>query len=438
MASAGCQNAFLDRPVPDTKTDHGNWNGTYPPAFYLLMGSVVTEEVDRSVLLVRLVNAVLTVALVGLVAGAVPRRLRPLAVVPLFVTSVPLGLSLFSSTNPSSWAVISAATLWLTLYASFETRGRRRSLLLGTSLLMMLVGSGSRGDACLFSVFAVLLVFLLRHRELRGNRLPVATGLLCAAVSIWIFLGTQQSAAVAIGIDGSESLGLPWLDVAVKNLTELPIILLGGFGYEFMGATGWFDTRFPALVGVLSTAAWLSVLMRSTRPLSRAHVVAMSTCGLALVVYPLVMLGRTGVFVGTAFQPRYALPLVVIFTGVALLGGVEGRSGLRNGQRAFVIGALSIAHCCALFTQIRRYVTGLDVYGLNLDADREWWWNLPVSATVVWLVGSAAFLIACSLALGPWWGPEPRRSSERSSPVLDEVAPDQPGQATSSGPAGPP
>jgi hypothetical protein len=45
----------------------------------------------------------------------------------------------------------------------------------------------------------------------------------------------------------------------------------------------------------------------------------------------------------------------------------------------------------ALHTNIRRYVTGLDVNGVNLDASPEWWWDVPFTPMAVWFVGSVAF-----------------------------------------------
>ena len=46
----------------------------------------------------------------------------------------------------------------------------------------------------------------------------------------------------------------------------------------------------------------------------------------------------------------------------------------------------------ALQVNIRRYVTGDDLQGLNLDAGAEWWWTgFPVGPTGVWVVGALAF-----------------------------------------------
>jgi hypothetical protein len=60
---------------------------------------------------------------------------------------------------------------------------------------------------------------------------------------------------------------------------------------------------------------------------------------------------------------------------------------------AIAVG-LSLANSIALHTNIRRYVTGMDVGGLDLDFAREWWWwFMPQFFTpnLLWIGGSLAF-----------------------------------------------
>jgi len=64
---------------------------------------------------------------------------------------------------------------------------------------------------------------------------------------------------------------------------------------------------------------------------------------------------------------------------------------LSKAQAFGVVGALSVANSLALHYNLRRYVTGAEVNGLNLDANREWWWDVPVGPQAVWIMGSLAF-----------------------------------------------
>ena len=115
-----------------------------------------------------------------------------------------------------------------------------------------------------------------------------------------------------------------------------------------------------------------------------------------LWVYPLFILQQAGELVGMVFQTRYALPLIPVLLGMALLrsAGHRGIFPLRS-HRIWIVGALSVANAVALQHNMRRYTTGIDVFGFNLNAEAEWWWlglhNSWLSPMMVWTLGSLAF-----------------------------------------------
>ena len=90
-------------------------------------------------------------------------------------------------------------------------------------------------------------------------------------------------------------------------------------------------------------------------------------------------------------QPRYLLPLIVLFAGIALLQVDRHRLTFSSVQLGFVVGSLAIAQSVALHFTMRRYLTGVGGGGWNLNADIEWWWPVAPAPMVVWLVGSATF-----------------------------------------------
>jgi hypothetical protein len=401
-SSAACQQGLDTQ--PDAPRNLGNWNGGYPPVFYYVMSFLVTDHLGTSVFLMRSLNAVITVGMIGGLALLLPRRLRMLVTVPALVTAVPLGVSLFASTNPSSWTVLGVATFWPALYAAFETTGRRSLLLQGVAVLAMLLAAGSRADGSLFIVMSVALVLMLRLRAVRSHRWVLVTCLVCVVIPFLFFVGAGQSAALTNGLGPAPppAPGAPpvtWVGLAVTNLQALPTLWFGSLGYGNMGVLGWLDTPFPGLVGFLATAVWLVVVFGAWRVMSRGKALAIALVGLALVVYPVVVLGRSGMTVGSGFQARYELPLLVLLAGMSLLRVDSFGARYSVFQRGVLIMSLVVAHTIALFTQIRRYVTGLDVSGLDLDHGREWWWHGPLSATAVWTIGSASFAVVCCLLL---------------------------------------
>lgn len=423
--SAQCQEDLPSEMEPGKATAIGNWNGqSYPPLFYATMNLFITGELESSVLLMRLFNGALLLLLLAALVLALPPRLKPMGAVPMLITSVPLGLSLIPSTNPSSWAIAGSATIWPALYGAFEASGRRRGALLCLVVLGVLVAAGARGDAALFAMGAIGLVLLLRIRELRHNKALVGVALAGFAIAGYFFLTSGQATVVVsggFGIPPTEV--LPWHQVAISNLQQLPVLWAGSLGFGFMASAGWLDTPFPALVGFFATVAWVAYVFGSWREMYGNKAFAVLSVGVAMVVYPVVMLGLSGAFVGTGFQPRYLLPLLIILTTTSMMSRGAIRSPFTRFQAIAVTVALAVAQSVALHTQIRRYVTGLDVGGINLDRAREWWWDIPISATAAWVLGTIGFAVVAWALLRPSeTGSAGRQESPEGRSRHDQVA----------------
>jgi hypothetical protein len=136
------------------------------------------------------------------------------------------------------------------------------------------------------------------------------------------------------------------------------------------------------------------IVFLSSISASRKKLVGMLATVLALWAIPLYLLQLGGFQAGEQVQPRYLVPLMMVFLGTMLL--TSRGTPLLGDTRAlwFVIVALSVANAIALHTNIRRYTTGVRVQGFNLDSPREWWWPFfPefLSPNVVWVIGTLAF-----------------------------------------------
>src|SRR6478752_495707 len=91
--SAACRPEGYDQAMrPDTRTQVGNWNGGYPPVYYAAMSVFVLDNLDASVVAMRIANALLVVLLVAGLTWLLPRRLKPVAPLAFLATSVPLAL----------------------------------------------------------------------------------------------------------------------------------------------------------------------------------------------------------------------------------------------------------------------------------------------------------------------------------------------------------
>jgi hypothetical protein len=396
--SAECQGPdFGADPADVTTTPRSNdYDHLYPPVFYFVMSLFVGPNEEISVVGMRILNAVLFVGLATALFLLLPARRRPTLVVSLAITLVPLGMFLVPSTNPSSWAIMSAGFLWLALLGYFETEGRRKAALGGFAVVATVLGAGARADAAVYAGLAVTVVIILTFRRERAYLLsallPVA--LVAIALAFYAVSGQARAGSTGLAPHGDDSTNL--LSLAVVNFVNVPDLWVGVFGHWGLG---WLDTALPAVVWVGGFGVFCAALAFGFANVSRRKLVAVILVFAVLWVFPTVLLVQTRALVGGYVQPRYIYPLVIIFAGLALLAARHRVTVLPRSPVLLGVVVLAGVHAVSLHTNIRRYVTGSDVGGFNLN-DSEWWWHLPVPPMAVWAVGSLAF--AGALVLAAW------------------------------------
>ncbi len=397
--SAECQGKdFGEDPTDVTTTVRNNsFDQLYPPVFYFVMSTLVGTNVEISVVAMRILNAVLFVGLATALFLLLPARRRSTLVVSLAITLTPLGMFLIPSTNPSSWAIISAAVLWLALLGYFESEGRRKVALGGLALLATVLGAGARADAAVYAGLAVTVVIILTFRAKRAYLLStlLPVGLVAIAVAFYAVAGQARASITGLAPHGDNSINL--ISLAVVNLLNVPDLWVGVFGHWGLG---WLDTALPAVVWVGGFGAFCAALAFGFANVNRRKVIAAALVVAVLWLLPTVLLVQTRATVGGYVQPRYIYPLIIILAGLALLATRYDATTLPRFPVLLGVAILAGVHAVSLHTNIRRYVTGNDVGGINLN-NSEWWWNLPVSPMAVWVIGSLAFGGALVLAASP-------------------------------------
>ena len=402
--SAACQEESVWKTWPGDpwETKRGNFGGEYPDVYYSFMHVFAGDDLQANALVMRVINAAIFVALGTALAVLLSQSRRRTLLWGWLVTLVPLGMFIIPSNNPSSWAIMGVGTAFLALLGWYETPGRRRWILAVLYVLGVLMAAGARGDAAVYVGGATAVAALLTVERTRAwllrTILPVA-GIIIALI---LFYSSTQSAvggfgfteapdAIPIPTDGDEpALPLTGLALVAYNLLMLPFLWTGVWG---TWALGWFDTQLPAIVPWAAAAAFIVVMFAALGRMAWRKAVAVVGMLVVLVVIPVYVLSVGGDRVGLELQPRYLLPLIVLLA-LVLLTDPEGRGWIRftRLQMAAVVGALMLANFVAMHVNIRRYVTGADAQGPNLDANYEWWWTgFPVGPSFVWIFGSLAF-----------------------------------------------
>ncbi len=389
----------------------GVWfnTGTYPPTFYAAMAPFVGPDVARSVLVMRMVAVTVGILALGLAAWAAP-RLRDTQLVAWCAVSIPLWIFSFPSTNPTGWGVAGVAAMWPASYALLHAQGRRQYVVAGVAVALAAVLSGVRADTAAMSV-AILVVVLGMWLRRRIQWPAAVLGALVLGFLMVVFLSSGQSSALTQGLEGAgflapaqggvaaEDPGAPvgW-ELLIRNAADLPDLWVGAFGATF--GLGWFDTAMPSLVWVPVLVAVSGLTQIGLMHLGWRKAVLLALVAGMLVALPLISLQASGARVGELFQPRYVLPLVVVFVGIAL-SPLEGRlPRLTTPQRWIVTGLLIMPSSVALHVQVRRYATGVDVAGINLSDGAEWAYSAGLSPMAVWALGTVAAAVALVVALG--------------------------------------
>ncbi|GAA4165547.1 hypothetical protein GCM10022286_28900 [Gryllotalpicola daejeonensis] len=405
-------------------TRRGNFTGAYPPVFYAAMSIFIQpKSIPASVVVMRLVNAALFVALATALYWLLPLRRRSTLVLSMTATFIPLGIFLIPSVNPSGWAIASAGTLWLALVGCFETTGARRWGLAALSAVSAVMGAGSRGDAGLFvAVGAVLAIFLAWRRSRSFWNWPVI--ILCAAIiaaGLWSAFGTGMGTGAATGGFGTSSVSAgaagsttstttaatpgqehAGIGLLFWNLINVPSLWLGSLG---TWGLGWFDVTLPWIVPACTIVVFGFVLLWGMRDSTPRKIIAMTGGVVLLTALPLVILQKSHVQVGTEVQPRYLLPLLTMLVAVALFRFGRRIRSLTLTQRILIAALAAVANGASLGITVLRYTLGLGTRnsGFNPSRGTVWWWSHLVPTPDI-VIALGVVLFACAIFALMLWG----------------------------------
>ncbi len=392
--AASCQPAPEESDVPTVSRadDH-----SYPGGYHALFGFLVTDRPELSVLAMRLAAWMLSIGLIAaavLVAEGSLRRAFTLAAV---LGSVPLGVFLFASNNPSGMTIAGVFGFACGALAAFDLEpGRRRRAALGIATVGVVFALMSRRDGAVWIAASSVVVCALSWRRLRAN--PRLLVLPAAAVLVSL-IAVGASGAVDVAREGLEpaELDRPTSELAFENIVGLPLLWTGPAG---TWGLGWGEIAMPPLVSATMVGVVGAAIFRGLADTWRQKWVALGIAAAAVSVVPFAVLMAGEEFVGEDVQPRYLLPMLLVLLAVAVLQRSPPTDDLFNRpQRILLAVAVPVAHSAALQVTIRRFVTGTDVQELDLDTATEWWWASGPSPRLIWIVGSVVFAAVAGFLL---------------------------------------
>lgn len=397
--SAQCQGQdFGDLSGSRVTSQRGNFDRTYPPLFYASQGLLASSDLEFSTVAMRVANAALFVALAAAVSIALDARSRSRTHLAWLITAVPLGLFFIPSNNPSSWAITGMAILVPALWGALRAKGGRATTLWMSAAVAGVMAAGARADAAVYVVLASTCVAFLSWPKVRSKAVATAAvASLIVGTSLFTLATSNQATEAADGLGEQASEGSAGLALLGYNAINLPGLWFGGFGATGLG---WLDTPMPGLVPWASAASFIAVAFLTLRRRTLRSWLVLGAFAASLTAIPLFILQQSGDVVGANVQPRYLWPLMIGFALFALLGDQPSPTDdLGRGQRLLLIAALASAHTVALYSTMRRFITGTDGLSANLNNGAEWWWNGIGGPMLWWALGSLAFLGITSFVL---------------------------------------
>lgn len=405
--SAACQGEQFpwDTSVQQ-QTERANFSSAYPPVFYAVTGALTSDDVQLSALAMRAITVLLFVGLTVSLWLLLPAQRRHTLAWGWLITTMPLGLFIIASNNPSAWAVIGVGSSWIALLGWYESHGRRRWGLGALFVLSVLIASGARGDAALYAGLAIVLVMVLTVERSKYWMLRSILPSVMGVVALFFFLISRQ---VAAGTDGFSDGGpevearLDGSGLLAYNILNAPFLWSGVLGDWGLG---WLDTSLPRIVPLAVVAVFVAVGFTAIRTMWRRKAIALCILVVVLWALPVYVLQQGGDPVGSNVQPRYLLPLIVVLGGLLLLQRSDTDVKFGLSQRFAIVAALGGAHFVALHLNMRRYITGIDGSSVNLDAGAEWWWEGPIGPNAVWLLGSLSYVLLAWILLRTFSRPD--------------------------------
>jgi Predicted membrane protein (DUF2142) len=403
--SASCTNGLiLQRQM--VETNYNNAGRLYPNGFYWVASHFVSDNVAETITKIRLMNVLLFVLLITAANIILPSAIKKSLNITHLLLLMPLGLFLVASNNPSSWAISGLGTFWAFLYGFLTMEDRSKIIAAGVfTVVSAMMAIQARADSAAFVVVVSAVVTAHAFSSNPQNRSQIyqrlALPLLIFVPAYIAYTNAGQNRAISSGLLGDISYGRDPLAIFLWNITRLPGMFAGVFGYPGAGGgLGWLDVAMPEIVslGMLFLVAFLVSKASRSRPI--IEVVALVLFMGIIVAMPLIILQQDGGIVGENFQSRYLLPSLLVAGGLYF-----SRSTIFDGDQKLMSTKiltgliLVIAYLVALHTTIRRYVTGNDVMDWNLNRAREWWWEGMSPPMTVFVVGSLAFSILITLLL---------------------------------------
>jgi hypothetical protein len=393
-ASAGCTNI-----VDETSVTELIASGRIFPVnqisspFYDFNSRLSSRNIETSAFKIRFANVLFFVGIASLLLTMF-RKYRVASLLAFLVGLGPWGSFLISSIHPSSWTITLLPLFLVCLFVVIREKSIVLRIFAGlAALLIWFVAQDVRGDSRFFMVIA-LFAAIIWGLKIRHELTSQPLWLKVLGVGTLLIIYVQLLHPLVRNVIGA--FGVSQLD-KVFNLTttKVPLTIMDLFGGNY--GLGSSDTPLSDLVVFCGVASLFLVIYTTAQRVSKRNWLIVFLMSTLLILLPL-----RAELDGIGTGGRYILPLYLmsLITYLASVETIFSRPLItsRTISRILVF-TLTLGNSIALHQTMRRYITGVDVIGWNLNKNAEWWWTIGPSPMTIWMLGTIAFGLTATLVL---------------------------------------
>ena len=375
-----------------------NGNGTYPNLFYKTMNLFAGENYYNSIITMRFFNLTFASVMLFLVLVSSKANLTKSMLGSWGLVLIPHGIFLIVSTNPHSWTIIALSFFWAFIQNIVDSKEKfsRKNLIpyLGIFICVVLA-LGSRKDSPFYLSVTLLILFLINtevrlFKALSYKSKSIIFSSLIIIGSFLIYLGSRLTEA-------NLGFSFPSEDVKSKTpaaffelLLSIPSAIFSLFGSQepiydqysgklltsFSYGLSWSDFYLPSFSSSILLVVFFIIVTLNIRLATIQKILSLVTL---FLVYMSIILMTKGSYGSTIesyntiqFQPRYFIPLLLIFTGIALYHKPEVQSEMSKATLIVLSFFAATSYSVNWLSVFSRFTSGANVPYTDLDYPTEW------------------------------------------------------------------
>lgn len=355
------------------------FNGNqYTGFYYSVMNHLQWGSLRQFVFSIRLLNSIIFLSLlrVLLLISNGKRNITKAFIGAMTATASPLFIWFIPSINPTSWSFISTTIIWFSAAIAFQNpKLPKQFVAILISIVALAIAVSSKPESVFYCLIALCTVYFLVFDSKINLYLPLAVISITFSLLILLYFSNNNGTVIFRGFREHDSGNILSPYYTIRNTAKAIELYAGSFATQL----GDSDVNIPTTAWLFSAIALSVMLAIGLKNMTRLQSTVAFGYSIFVLGFPIAILNLSKVQVGAFIATRYIWSLLFGFIFCLLLKNKITHIFHSRTSVAIACGAANFAAFGALFSVLRRYTVGASSTSWNLDADKLWWWNTPVT-----------------------------------------------------------